>query len=161
MAATIEIIELEINNYRQFGGEQKIKFQGRKKGFSTIIGENGAGKSNILNAINWCFYKKEPHQGKNEGLYIINKNYLQSLKTGDEGTMSVKVKIKKGDDEFHISRILVIKKGKLQYEDRNDGEVLKITDETGYLLPEGCEPDDSKSGFEILRKKFGRFFKVG
>ena len=35
--------------------EQKIKFQGRKKGFSTIVGENGAGKSNILNAINWCF----------------------------------------------------------------------------------------------------------
>ena len=41
MAATIEIIELEINNYRQFGGEQRIEFQGRKKGFSTIIGENG------------------------------------------------------------------------------------------------------------------------
>ena len=153
MAATIEIIELEINNYRQFGGEQKIKFQGRKKGFSTIVGENGAGKSNILNAINWCFYKKEPHQGKNEGLYIINKKYLTSLKTGEEGTMSVKVKIRKGDDEFHISRILVIKKGKLQYEDRNDGEVLKINDDTGYLLPEGCEPVESKSTFEILRKK--------
>ena len=77
MAVPIEIIEVEITNYRQFGGVQKINFQGRKKGFTTLIGENGAGKSNILNAINWCFYKKEPHQSKNGGLYLINKKLLK------------------------------------------------------------------------------------
>ena len=152
MAAPIEIIEVEINNYRQFGGIQKINFQGRKKGFTTIIGENGAGKSNILNAINWCFYKKEPHQSKNGGLYLINKKYLLNLKKGEEGTMSVKVKIKKGTDEFHISRILIIKKGELVYEYGDDGELI-INDDTGYLLPEGCEPDELRSTFEILRKK--------
>ena len=44
MMGSMRIIEIEIINYRQFNGTQKIEFGDRKKGFSTILGENGAGK---------------------------------------------------------------------------------------------------------------------
>ena len=65
MADEIRIISVELNNHRQFYGKQKIEFSSREEGFTTIIGENGEGKSNLLNAINWCFYKNEPHGKKN------------------------------------------------------------------------------------------------
>ena len=85
MTDKTRIIEIEIENYRQYNEKQVIEFPDRDEGFSVILGENGAGKSNILNAINWCFYKKEPHQKKNEGKYIINQQYMENLENGQDG----------------------------------------------------------------------------
>ena len=152
MAKSIRIIEIEIENYRQYLGNQLVKFPDRSDGFSVIIGDNGAGKSNILNAINWCFYQTEPHQKKNKGKYIINQEYIENLDNGKTGTMSVKVKIKVDDTEYHISRILTITKNEFQYETRVDGKSLEIEDIDGYLLPLGTDVQKSQSTFEILKK---------
>ena len=90
MSEEIRILEIETENYRQYGEINTIKFPEDEKGFSVIIGENGAGKSNILNAINWCFYKKEPHQKKNQGKIIINDTYLKNLEIGHYFNMPIK-----------------------------------------------------------------------
>jgi DNA sulfur modification protein DndD len=153
MPESIQITEIEIENYRQYAGNQTINFPSRDKGFSVIIGENGAGKSNILNAINWCFYKKEPHQDKNQGKYIINQQYLKSLEIGKSGTMSVKIKIKIDEVEYHISRVLTVTRGEFQHEQRTDGPVMEIEIIEGYLLPKGTEIQQSNTGFEILKKE--------
>lgn len=150
---TTRIIEIEIKNYRQYHDKQLITFPDRSDGFSVIIGDNGAGKSNILNAINWCFYQKEPHQSKNKSKMIINEKYLQSLDDGKIGTMSVKVKIKKDDTEYHISRILTVTKNKFHYEQRVDGKILIIEDVHGYFLPKGTDVLDTQSTFEIMAKE--------
>ncbi len=150
---SIKIIEIEIENYRQYFGKQLITFNDRTKGFSVVIGDNGAGKSNILNAINWCFYQTEPHQEKNKGKYIISQYYLENLDDKKTGTMSVKIKIQIDDTEYHISRILTITKNKFQYEDRVDGRVLLTANIHGYLLPLGTDVQDSLSTFEIMKKE--------
>ncbi len=152
MAKSIRIIEIEIENYRQYHDKQMVKFPDRSDGFSVIIGDNGAGKSNILNAINWCFYQTEPHQKKNVGKYIINQQYMENLDNGKTGTMSVKVKIKVDDTEYHISRILTITKNEFQYETRVDGKSLEIESVDGYLLPVGTDVQKSQSSFEIMKK---------
>ncbi len=153
MVNAIRIIEIEIKNYRQYRDKQLITFPDRSDGFSVIIGDNGAGKSNILNAINWCFYQKEPHQSKNKGKMIINEKYLESLDNGKIGTMSVKVKLKKDDTEYHISRILAVTKNKFQHEQRLDGKVLIIEDVHGYILPKGTDVLYTQSTFEIMKKE--------
>ncbi|MBN19567.1 MAG: hypothetical protein CL758_08860 [Chloroflexi bacterium] len=153
MSEEIRILEIETENYRQYGGINTIQFPEDQKGFSVIIGENGAGKSNILNAINWCFYKKEPHQKKNQGKIIINDNYLKNLEIGHDGQMSVKVKLKIGETEYHISRILTITRGEFEYDETNDGRVQRIETIDGYILPAGCEVSTARSTFEITRKK--------
>ena len=150
---TTRIIEIEIKNYRQYHDKQLITFPDRRDGFSVIIADNGAGKSNILNAINWCFYQKEPHQSKNKGEMIINEKYFVSLDVGKIGTMSVKVKIKKDDTEYHISRILTVTKNKFHYEQRVDGKILIIEDVHGYFLPRGTDVLDTQSTFEIMAKE--------
>ena len=106
LAEKIKIISVEFENYRQYMDYHKLEFKNREDGFTVVVGENGAGKSNLLNLTYWCFYKKEPHGKKNKGYYIINNEYLKNLDDGQTATMSVKIKIQKGSDQIQISRIL-------------------------------------------------------
>ena len=153
MTDKTRIIEIEIENYRQYNGKQVIEFPDRDEGFSVILGENGAGKSNILNAINWCFYKKEPHQKKNEGKYIINQQYMENLENGQDGTMSVKIKIQVGETEYHISRILTVTRNEFEYEERTHGKILEMSVIDGYALPKGTFVQHSQTSFEIMKKE--------
>lgn len=52
---------VKMSNYRQY---KSLEFQFPKQGdndIHAIIASNGVGKTNLLNAINWCLYGKEPH----------------------------------------------------------------------------------------------------
>jgi DNA sulfur modification protein DndD len=153
MTDRIRFIEIEINNYRQYFEEQTISFQDRKNGFDVILGNNGAGKSNILNAVNWCFYNREPHMDESEGKSIVNDNYFEQIDLENQGKISVKIKLKIDDDEYHVSRILSFVKHELQYEQTEEGPVLKIGSVEGYNLPIGTEVDGSS--FEIMKKPKG------
>lgn len=51
----MQLTRLTICNFRGFYGTQEIVFaSGEAKGLTLIHGENGAGKTNLLNAIFWC-----------------------------------------------------------------------------------------------------------
>lgn len=154
MSQKIKITSIKLENYRQYLGICNVPFPSREDGFSVIIGENGAGKSNLLNAINWCFYKKEPHTKKNKGYGIINSNYLESIKNGNIANMLVQIDLQKGDDHYRISRVLNVIKNEYQYEDAgSQTPILKMTEAHGYPLPVGCEVMESQSNFEILIKR--------
>lgn len=156
MPDKIKILELEIVNYRQYYDKQVMRFLDRDEGFSVILGENGSGKSNILNAINWCFYKKEPHNKKNKGKYIVNQEYMKELESGKTGTMSVKVKLQIDDTEFHISRVLTFTRNEFEYEQRSEGEALIVDVIDGYYLPKGTVVQHSQTGFTIEEKTKGQ-----
>ena len=141
MAEHTRIVSVELNNYRQFYGKQKIEFSSREEGFTTILGENGHGKSNLLNAINWCFYKNEPHGKKNYAASspIINTKYLLEQKKGASARTSVKVTLQVGDDLYHISRILTIMVGDIEYEAIDDDtDVMIMAKWEDEKIPAGC-----------------------
>ena len=58
------IIEsIKIENFRQYKGPIELKFSlDKEKNFTIIKGTNGAGKTNLLNAITWCLYEDELHK---------------------------------------------------------------------------------------------------
>ena len=58
------IIEsIKIENFRQYKGPIEIEFSlDKEKNFTIIKGTNGAGKTNLLNAITWCLYEEELHK---------------------------------------------------------------------------------------------------
>ncbi len=154
MSEKIKIDSIKIENYRQYSGNHNIRFSNRDDGFSVIVGENGAGKSNLLNAINWCFYQKEPHTKNNKGYGIINKEYLEGIESGNVASMAVQVEIHKGDDQYRISRILKVIKNEYEYETIDSkNKILRMTEASGYPLPAGCEVIEKQSTFEILIKK--------
>lgn len=103
------IHSLEIKNYRQYYGSIKIEFsKDPKRPFTVIQGANGAGKSNIMNAISWCLYLKEPHLKKeSEGLPIINTKALKETSDGKIAEMEVKIIIGSSKEALYsISRTL-------------------------------------------------------
>ena len=53
------IKRLKMENFRQFYGENQVVFAtAKKKNITLIHGENGVGKTTILNAVLWCMFEK-------------------------------------------------------------------------------------------------------
>jgi len=151
----IRLISLELNNYRQFYGEQRVDFSSREEGFTTLLGKNGEGKSNLLNAISWCFYKKEPHGKKqmNLGVPLLNLKYLSETKEGHTARASVKILLQKGNQQYSISRVLTILVNKIEYDELVDGtKVMRIAAFAEDKVPVGCEILPEQSNFVISKK---------
>ena len=146
----IKLLSVEIENYRQYYGHHKIEFTSREDGFTVIFGYNGEGKSNFLNAINWCLYKDEPHgmgdeitehQNDNKALPIINSRCIKEKKEETRADVKVDIWIQKGDTVYSITRTLGILKHKLEFMKLASGkeEMLLKDDLTGDRVPKGCE----------------------
>lgn len=91
----MRIESIEIVNFRQYRKEKfefpKIK---GKKDIHVIIGENGEGKTNILNALTWCLYGEELHLGdKNTAINKINSQYVQELRNHSQKNGETKVTV--------------------------------------------------------------------
>ncbi|MDZ4170829.1 MAG: AAA family ATPase, partial [Methanobacteriaceae archaeon] len=69
----MKIDYIKINNFRPYYGTQIIKFsQDPKKNITLIQGDNGSGKTSLLNAFTWCLYGEELHNDnsqKDQNLY--------------------------------------------------------------------------------------------
>jgi DNA sulfur modification protein DndD len=63
----MRILSIDIRNFRQY---QSLSFkfpESKSSDIHIIIAQNGVGKTNLLNAITWCLYGKEPHLGDEDG----------------------------------------------------------------------------------------------
>jgi DNA sulfur modification protein DndD len=74
---------LHMKNFRQYR-DVKVDFSRSPfDNFIVIQGINGAGKTNILNAITWCLFGKELHtKSKYAGLPIVSTSALDENKNG-------------------------------------------------------------------------------
>lgn len=83
-----------IENFRQY---KNLCFEFKKNGeydLHVIVGQNGMGKTNILNAITWCLYGVEPHLGdSSKSLPRLNlEAKKEAIESGKENiTISVKI----------------------------------------------------------------------
>jgi DNA sulfur modification protein DndD len=91
----MRIESIEIINFRQYRKEKFVFPQIKgKKDIHVIIGENGEGKSNILNALTWCLYGEELHLGdKNTAINKINSQYVQELRARSQKNGEAKVTV--------------------------------------------------------------------
>ncbi|MFW5987822.1 MAG: ATP-binding protein [bacterium] len=83
--------ELEISNYRQY---KDITLNLENKSLHVFIAVMGTGKSNLLNAINWCLYGDEPFlsiEDKEDSKPRINTSLIDKLNEGEEETATVKL----------------------------------------------------------------------
>jgi DNA sulfur modification protein DndD len=77
-----------LNNFRQYYGEQKIDFAcATDKNVTIINGVNGAGKTSLFSAINWCFY----NEGVEEIGALVSKEEALKHELGEVIETSVKI----------------------------------------------------------------------
>ncbi len=65
--------KIKLLNFKQFVGEHEVSFSDE---LTIIVGENGSGKTNLLDAIKWCFYGYSKYT---ERSYYTNVQSLQLL----------------------------------------------------------------------------------
>ena len=131
-----QISSLKIENFRQYR-DADIKFsRDPKKAFTVLRGSNGAGKTNIMNAITWCLYGTEHHVGSSEKeLPIVN---IKALKEKPEGIVRMRVVVKladSGGDQISIERELCL----LTQKSNTDVNII-VDKQTGVLIPENSTP---------------------
>lgn len=91
---TIQFLTIEGEDYRQYRGEFEINLGVSEESHINVIeGQNGAGKSNILNAITLCFYEDEMHIDDSdlEADPLVNLRCLDELDPGETATGCVQI----------------------------------------------------------------------
>ncbi len=120
----VRIKSIELKNYRQFV-DGKIDFKLKAdKNVLVIQGRNGFGKSNIFNAINWCFFGIEEHLGKDDdGLPKCNTEIFKKMKQGSSSETSVKLILDTENGPVSIERTVSTNKLKEGSFSEDDPEV--------------------------------------
>lgn len=170
------ISSITITNFRQYRGTHTLNFtQDDSKNVSVVLGKNGAGKSNILNALTWCLYGIEIHKSNDKtsqnGMPIINAAALNSLEINQNTCAEVIVYMKTDTGSWTIIRRVEGKKevsgernveldGKLTIVHNVDGQD-KITEGEGtQQLINNLLPEALKSFFFIDGEQLREFFKI-
>lgn len=88
----MRIEKIDLKNYRQFREIEILFRKHLEKDLHVIIANNATGKTNLLNAINWCLYGREPHLSKgSQQLPRLNLNTLVEAEDGSKETVVVEL----------------------------------------------------------------------
>ena len=167
---------ISICNYRQYAGTQILDFKFDKiKNVSLILGKNGAGKSNLLNAITWCLYGIEIHKTKDKydskGMPVINTSALKNLKNNQTITAEVIIHLITDTGPWTIKRTLdggKSARGDYYFDDSskltvihpvNGQDKIEKGDDTQILI-NNLLPEALKNFFFIDGEQLREFFKV-
>lgn len=102
---------IKICNYRQY---RNLEFDFPKTtgcDMHVIVASNGVGKTNLLNAVNWCLYGDEPHtsggsSNSNDKMPLANYAALADCEAVGEKycTVTVTIKAEDGDNRYVFER---------------------------------------------------------
>lgn len=97
---------IKITNYRQYEDVEFTFEKTSKNDIHIVVASNGVGKTNLLNAINWCLYGDEPHTSgtinnittQNDRLSLCNLDAIENAKRDNEQFCDVTVTIDMNDE---------------------------------------------------------------
>ena len=101
---------LRLKNFRQFYGESEIQFATGRKNITVIHGENGAGKTALLNAFKWVLYE-EVTSGIQLRDQIATKRAIYEAAPGDTVEAYVELDFEHNERQYLINRHIEVRVG--------------------------------------------------
>ncbi|RNC99552.1 AAA family ATPase [Lysinibacillus halotolerans] len=132
----MKILDMELNNFRQYLGEQRIEFAADKQNITIVYGENGKGKTGIFRALMFALFGHTHIQQDNpkEPIHLVNLKKLEEM-PGVPVEASVKVRFLNHDKTYEIKRSVIGMKSGVQISQR-DGDISFVEiDSQGNYSP--------------------------
>ena len=155
---------MRLSNFRQFYGDQEISFSRDSSRNVTIIqGVNGAGKTALFTALNWCLYGK----GAEDMGELISKRSLTEAPVGGIIEGQVQLGFTHNGERLTATRALTtIKTTDTEWQSQNppefsltsmgaDGQTRPIGNATGKI--QSILPDNVRSYFFFDGEKIDQF----
>ncbi|MEM7009199.1 MAG: chromosome segregation protein SMC, partial [Thermodesulfobacteriota bacterium] len=129
----MKITSLEINGFKSFYNKTKIRFHNQ---LSAIVGPNGCGKSNVIDAIRWILGEQNPRLLRAEGMEQLISNGSELLKPVGMAEVSLTLEQvpKYNFDEVEIKR-RVFRSGESEY--YLNGVSCRLKDITDIFIDTG------------------------
>lgn len=104
----MKLDHIVLQNFRQYFGEQKLIFsQDPQKNVTVIHGVNGAGKTSLFLAINWCLYGEVIlKEGVANLAELVSKEAVSEAQIGDEIQTSIHLVFTHDGERYSVSRSL-------------------------------------------------------
>lgn len=140
----MRIESIDIKNFRQYK-ELHLDFPKTKDtDLHVIVASNGVGKTNMMNAIIWCFYGIEPNIDKNSSaaLPLCNLKALEEAKADGESVAPVSVEIRvtaNGETVIFTRSANVTVSTRFTQTPEFEVQVTNISGETDFLHGEDAE----------------------
>lgn len=164
----MRIEKVEIKNYRQYFDVVYSFVANKVDDLHIIKGDNGMGKTNLLNAITWCLYNKEPHLGNNNsGEPRLNKEAIRNATDigKEEVEICVRVQISDSVDTIIFERRQLVNVSNLKFEYKSDFTVTEINENNVHTDSEECRrivnlymPEDIREYFFFDGEHLEKYF---
>src|SRR3990172_8977147 len=96
----MKIRSLELIGFKSFYEKTTIQFQ---DGINAIVGPNGCGKSNILDAIRWVLGEQNPRRLRAEGMEEVSLALTDVSHKGYEEVVIKRRLFRSGESEYYIN----------------------------------------------------------
>ncbi|MBR1285380.1 AAA family ATPase [Bradyrhizobium sp. AUGA SZCCT0177] len=152
----MKLKKLALNNFRQFYGSREVILStDGVRNVTVIHGENGAGKTSLLNAFKWCFYGGTDFDTGNEKL--LNEHAITETTGDNRIKMSVEVEFDHEDMRYVASRSQEYRRVQGLQVEPAGGSVLELswTDRSGKF-DRAKNPESLIS--QILPEKMHSYF---
>lgn len=95
------IKSITIENFLPFQGKQRIDFStDKERNVTLVMGNNGAGKTSLAQAFEWCLYGRAPK----DSAHVINAFVRDHITPGSFCYASVEIELEKDGKVYTISR---------------------------------------------------------
>ena len=140
----MKIKKILMNNFRQFADEVELEFSTDSSANVTVIhGENGAGKTSLLNAFKWAFYGDTDFDTGEKNL--LNERAIANSSLGSVITMKVSVWFEHDDKQYKAEREQRYTKRDSAMADKNGKELFLLS------WSEGGQPRVEKDSSALSR----------
>lgn len=149
------IKSITLENFLPFQGKQHIEFSTDEvKNVTLVMGDNGSGKTSLMQAFEWCLYGIAPEDSPQ----IINAYVRDHIVPGSYRYASVAIDLEKGGTLFHISRKQKYSRRESGILDKPDKQEFVITFKDGGETKQIALADQSSTINKLLSNRLSHYF---